>query len=91
MKYTDVHRNKLHQELVNAGIKVISVLAIDDNEIGAEIEFAKGTDMTLVQRIIDAHDPTPIPIPLSDIEKIRIEQAQANAELVQLIMTLGGA
>ena len=48
-------------------------------------------DMDLVQQIIDAHDPTPIPQPLSEIEKLRLEQAQANSELVQLIMTMGGA
>lgn len=28
---------------------------------------------------------------INEIEKLRIDQAQANAELVQLIMTMGGA
>ena len=33
--------------------------------------------------------PIPKP-PLSEIEKLRLEQAQSNAELVQLIMMMGG-
>lgn len=90
MIYEHVLRNKLHQELVNAGIKVISVVALDDTNFGANITFAGDVDMDAVQQIIDAHNPTPPPLPLSEIDKIRLEQAQANAELVQLIMMMGG-
>lgn len=30
------------------------------------------------------------PKPLSEVEKLKLEQAQANAELVQLILTISG-
>lgn len=83
-------RNKLHQELVNAGVDVISVIAINESEIGAKITFAPDVDMQLIQSIVDAHDPTPIPPQLSEVEKLRLEQAQANTELIQLIMMMGG-
>lgn len=36
---------------------------IFDNEDGTgDFTFAEGTDMELVQQIIDAHDPTPLPL-----------------------------
>lgn len=34
-------------------------------------------------------EPKPEP-EINEVEKLRLEQAQANAELVQLIMTMGG-
>lgn len=30
------------------------------------------------------------PIPMSEIDKLRLEQAQANNEIIQLIMMMGG-
>lgn len=90
MVYENVHRNKFHQELVDAGIKVISASSINDSPIGVNIIFEEGTDMNRVQMVIDAHDPTPIPTPPSEIEQLRLDQAQANAELVQLIMMVSG-
>lgn len=94
MIYREVLRNKLHHELIVGGIDTSGMLvqSIDDSEFGADITFTEGTDMELVQSIIDAHDPTPLPKPLSEIQQLKLEQAQANAELVELIfgMTGGG-
>ncbi|MCT6924113.1 hypothetical protein [Metasolibacillus sp.] len=88
MRINGVNVGVLHTELNNNGIYPYPVFNYGDY---GDFTFADNTDMTLVQSIIDAHDPTPIPQPLSDIEKLRLEQAQANAELVQLIMMMGGA
>lgn len=88
MRINSVLVGKLHAEFNDKGIYPYPVF--NHGEYG-DFTFADNTDMTLVQSIIDAHDPTPIPQPLSDIEKLRLEQAQANAELVQLIMMMGGA
>ena len=80
---------KLHSEFNGVGIYPYPVIVNPNSS--ANFNFIEGTDMNLVQSIIDAHDPSPIPPPLSDIDKLRLEQAQANSELVQLIMMMGGA
>lgn len=90
IRYENVNRNKLHTELQNAGIKTDYVGAIDGTQIGCEIEFQDGTDMTSVQQIVDSHDPTPLPQPLSEIDQLRIEQAQSNAELFEMMLMLTG-
>lgn len=84
----NVLRNKLHQELVNGGVGVTTVFAIDDSEYGANITFDNGTNMELVQQIIDAHDPTPIPALLSETELLRLEMARSNAEMFEMVVSL---
>ena len=89
----NVAPNKLHQELINVGIECSVFHNLEDGRyfIGeCEINFADGTDMVLVQQIIDAHNPTPLQKPLSEIEKIRLEQAQSNAELFEMMLMLTG-
>jgi len=68
IKYENVNRNKFHTELQNAGIKTEYVGAINDTQVGCEIIFTEGTDMNLVQQIIDKHDPTPLPPKPTEIE-----------------------
>ena len=74
-------RAKLHQELIDAGIddnKMLVRSLEGDSEIGAIIKFADGVDMQLVQQIIDAHDPAPIPSTPTEIERIaQLEQENA--------------
>jgi len=67
MKITisNVNPNKLHDELLKASIS--PVLTEHDRPVGEYIApntwitFTDDTDMTVVQAIIDAHDPTPQP------------------------------
>ena len=51
--------NKLHDELRKAGIKPFPVFELENGD--GDFTFADGTDMELVQQIIEKHDPTPLP------------------------------
>jgi len=68
----NVNPTKLHDELIAHGIVPISVK--HDRRKGdfiAEntwITFADGTDMTVVQQVIDAHNPTPYPPTPTEID-----------------------
>lgn len=83
-EYIDVNANKLHDELIANGIKPILVESIDNK---TWITFKKDTDMNTVQQIIEAHDPTPLPEPLSEIEKLKISQAE---QFETILMIIGG-
>lgn len=48
-------------------------------------EWIEGATQDYIDSIINS------PQPLSEFEKLRLEQAQANSELVQLITMMGGA
>lgn len=85
MKIENVLRNKLHDELIEKGIVLKSIEAIvGDSQIGADIDFAEGTDMGLVQQIIDAHDPTPLPPQPTTEERLKM------AEETILFLLMGG-
>ena len=78
----NVNVNKLHDEFINAGIKPFPVLQLENDD--GDFTFPKDTDMNLVQQIIDAHDPTPLPPKPSEKERLEaLEQAL-------LEMVLGG-
>lgn len=84
-RYDTVNRNKIHTELQNAGVETEYVGGINTTDIGCEIIFKAGTDMTLVQQIIDAHDPTPLPPkPTAD------ERIKELEEMVLFLMMNGG-
>lgn len=57
-EYINVNHSKLHDELINAGIVPLLVESLDDK---TWITFVDDTDMTAVQAVINAHDPTPLP------------------------------
>ena len=65
MLLQNIHPNKLHDELIAAGL--IPLLVENDKPEDTHIApntwitFPEGTDMTAVQAVIDAHDPTPLP------------------------------
>lgn len=84
MIINNVNPNKLHDELINAGITPILVRhnRIDSEIIAesTEIIFAETTDLTAVQAVIDAHNPEPIPQEPTDKERI--------AQLEQIIDTM---
>lgn len=74
--------DKLHDEFVQVGIKPYPVLILDNGD--GDFTFPDGTDMTAVQAVIDAHDPTPLPQPP------RAEERLEALELAMLDMVLGG-
>lgn len=82
----NVHRGKLHQELVDSGIVVLNVDAIDKTDFGADITLESDVDMTLVQEIISKHTPVPPEEPLSYNERIKeLEQIVNSLLLGELI------
>lgn len=94
MLIQNINPNKLHDELVTNGIHPLNV---SHDKITGEfiaqntwITFEEATNMEQVQQILNAHDPTPIPKPLTEIEKIRLEQAQSTAELFEMMLVLTG-
>ncbi len=106
MIINNINPNKLHDELIENDIDVV-FLEHDrrEGEYVAEntrITFAKDTDMELVQKVIDEHDPTPlrseptktemVMLAIADLdlqrEQDKIETQLAIAELAETI--LGG-
>jgi hypothetical protein len=81
IEYVNVNTNKLHDELITADINPVLVESLDEK---TWITYADGTDMTAVQAVIDAHDPTPLP-PEPTVQE-RIEALEAA--LLEVI--LGG-
>jgi hypothetical protein len=74
--------NKLHDEFRQAGINPYPVFELENGD--GEFTFPAGTDMDLVQQIIDAHDPTPSPSQPNDKERIEA------LEIAMLDIVLGG-
>jgi len=72
-EYIGVNTNKLHDELIASGVKP---LLVESKGEKTWITFEEGTDMELVQQIIDTHDPTPLPPKPSEKERLEaLEQA----------------
>lgn len=92
--YTEKNPVKLFMELKNAGVKIEKFT----NDLGAGeyiaentwIEFAEGTNIEFVQKIIDAHDPTPLSQPLTETEQLRLETARSNTELFETMIMMNG-
>lgn len=65
------------------------------NEEGEQLPFYRakwnGTEWVEDMSQEEINELNNKPLPLSEIEKLRLEQAQANSELIQLIMMMGGA
>lgn len=83
MSYSNVNPTKLHNELIARGIFPISVESAGNDTF---IRFSEGTDMQLVQSVIDAHDPTPLPAPKSKEEIIKEEIATMQGAIDFVIM-----
>ncbi|WP_313413129.1 hypothetical protein [Sedimentibacter sp.] len=90
MIINNVNPNKLHDELIVAGIVPLSVMHDrKDGEITAEnvwMTFADGADMIAVQAVIDAHNPEPIQQEPTEIEKLQsqIETMQGALDFIIL-------
>lgn len=82
----NVHRNKLHKELWDAGINChVTSINNDFSEIGADIKFDDDTDMILAQSIIDAHDPFLLPTVSND----EILNAKIEVQTINTLIDLG--
>jgi hypothetical protein len=70
IEYQNVNTNKLHDELITNGI---TPLLVESKEGITWISFVEGTNMDLVQQIIDSHDPTPLPPKPTQEELLRAD------------------
>lgn len=68
----NVNLNKLLQELATVDIIPSPIFMRENGDV--DLTFVDDVDMTLVQSIIDGHDPTPTPLAPTDAE--RIEQLE---------------
>lgn len=74
MIITNINVNKLHDEFIEKGIYPYPVLVLENGD--GDFTFQEDTNMELVQQIIDAHDPTPLPQTPTDAERLQaLEQA----------------
>lgn len=79
MRINGVNVGVLHTELNNYGIYPYPVFNYGDY---GDFTFADDTNMDLVQQIIDAHDPTPIPpAPTQDDFLLDLELRMTMLEL----------
>lgn len=90
LKVSDVNYSKLHAELIAANISVLELSndADDSSYIApnAWIKLSSETDMHIVQSILDAHDPTPLPQPISEIEQLANHVLDVDFRVVMLEM-----
>lgn len=75
IEYLNVNTNKLHDELINAGILPILVESKDNKTC---ITFADDVDIVAVQAVIEAHNPEPLPTPLTTEERVAIAEQALN-------------
>lgn len=82
LEYKHVHRNKFHQELVDAGIEVIFADAIDDSPFGVRLQLSDGYNESLFKKILENHNnKTPLE-PLSGESRM-----QEIEQMLNLILT----
>lgn len=84
-EYINVNANKLHNEFINAGIVPTLVQSQNDK---TWITFTDDTDMQMVQQIIDAHDPTPLPQQQTEQEVLRDYILEVDYRLILLELGL---
>lgn len=84
--------SKLHDELLQAGIKPLSVQGMVNPTdktgqrcLDVRLDLPDDTDMTLVESVIAAHDPTPRPVPPTMEDRLKA----AETTIVELKKLLG--
>lgn len=95
-----VNPTKLLSEFTAANIiwcNATNDLMYDDNGVATTymanltVDFAVGTDMQLVQQVIDEHDPTPSELQPTREEVLEQELARTNEMILELTeLMLGG-
>lgn len=83
MIISNVNVTKLHEEFINKGIFPEPVLTKVNGD--GDFTFAEGVDMQAVQQIIDAHDTTPSPAPLTEIELVKLSQAEQFETILEIL------
>ena len=81
---------KLYDELLQKNL-ITPVQGNGTSRLQGNLLFVEDdSDIAAIQSIIDAHDPTPLPPQPTEFDKIRIESAQANAELFEMMLSMLG-
>jgi hypothetical protein len=81
----EINSAKLFDELLTAGLVQPTQIDGTSPMQGNTLYLPDGTDTTAIQVVIDGHDPTPSPEPLSETEQ-RIEDLE-----LAMASILGGA
>lgn len=76
----NVNMSKLHDEFIAVGLRPFPVIEHEDGTI--TFEFPDDADETLIQSIIDNHDPTPLPPPKTELELLK----ESHLDLWDLIL-----
>lgn len=84
----NVNVNRLHQEFNDSGIYPFPVIETSNGD--GDFSFPEDSDMQAVNKIISSHLNTPNVEHLTDIEKLRQEQARASTELIEIIISMLG-
>ena len=81
---------KLYDELLQKNL----ITPVQDNgmsRLQGDFLFVEDeSDVVAIQSTIDTHDPTPLPPQPTEFDKMRIESAQANAELFEMMLSMVG-
>jgi len=75
----NVSVSKLHDEFNKSGINPYPVFQLKNGD--GDFTFTEGVNMELVQQIIDAHDPTPLPKALTEMELLQEENDKLKTRL----------
>ena len=79
LSYTGVNTNKLHDELIAAGIVPLLVESLSGT---TWITFADDADQAAIDAVVAAHDPTPRPLaPSLDEQVAALQQAVLSLAL----------
>lgn len=81
-----INVNKLHGEFIEKGINPFPVFELENGD--GDFTFPEGTDMELVQEVIDAHDPTPLPPQPTQEEEVMNYILEVDFRLIMLEMGL---
>lgn len=79
--FENVNPNKLYDEFINAGVVILDngFKKTGENTANAWYELKDNTDMILVQKIVDTHNPVPsITEEVIDEEKVAMAEAIVN-------------
>lgn len=84
LTYTGVNTNKLHDELIAAGIVPLLVQSRDGT---TWIMFDDGADEAAIAAVVAAHDPTPVPEVDPDAELVAAITAATTLAALKAALT----
>lgn len=86
--YQNVNHQKLSAELAAANIEMI--LIENDTKNNTWITYSENANMETVQQIVTAHDPTPLPLPISQQDLVNQLGSQVAQLKIQIMLMQGG-